>query len=70
MIDGYIYSTENDEEPHILIKDDDSHWYLIPEYSKKEFESLRDKEKHDKLNQKFGKNMIDNPSKLRILKWQ
>lgn len=69
MIDGYVYSTDDYEEPYVLVKDDDSHWYLIPEYSKQEFESLRDKGKHDKLNQKFGKNIVDSPTKLRILKW-
>jgi hypothetical protein len=69
MIDGYVYSSNDDEEPYVLIKDDDSHWFLIPEYNKQEFESLRDKGKHDKLSQKFGQNMIDSTTKLKILKW-
>lgn len=68
MINGYVH--ENYEEPYVLTRDDDSHWFLIPELHKQEFEKLRDKGEDDRLAQKFGKYAIDSPTKLRILKWQ
>ncbi len=69
MIDGYVYSTEDYEEPDVLVKDDDSHWYLIPEYNKQSFESMRDSGDDDAINRNFGYLIIDSPTKLRILKW-
>ena len=58
------------KEPHILIKDDDSNWFLIPQRLRLEFEDLRDDEDWKGLTEKFAANMIDNPRNLVILDWR
>jgi len=58
------------KEPHILIKDDDSNWFLIPESRRSEFEDLRDGEDWVGFSKKFNANMIDSPRNFVILDWK
>ena len=69
MIDGYVYSEDDYEEPYVLVKDDDSHWYLIPESLRFRFYKLSLIGETKNIIKEFSKYGIDCPTKLRIVKW-
>lgn len=64
-------------EPHVMLSDDDGHWYLVPKSKVQRFEELvelipQDPE-NDKLMcawDKLPKIQIDDPSNIKIFEWE
>lgn len=56
--------------PHVLIKDDDDHWFLIPEVSQKHFRHCVEINDWKVIDRMYSEFAIDNPLNLVIFDWK
>lgn len=58
------------QPPSQLLKDNDGHWYLVPESRAIEFESILDLIVDGDDHDLSDFHQVDDPSNLRILVWE